>query len=111
MSVHGLNIAADAHMKDVPLTVPADWTPDEYIVRAFGNANYPCIQDGHHTCCLFVLEGRETVHLKPLDAGSQGFPTATKTLISGDTQLSNSTQSSEDRREVASSDPTKSSIS
>ncbi|KAF9341043.1 hypothetical protein BGZ91_011203 [Linnemannia elongata] len=95
----------DTHMKDIPWMVPADWTPGDYIVRAFGNATYPCIQDGLHARCSLVLEDRETVHLKSLDAGGQGCPTITKTLISDDAQLSNSTQSSEGGQEVVSSDP------
>ncbi|KAK5829300.1 hypothetical protein F5H01DRAFT_374671 [Linnemannia elongata] len=95
----------DTHMKDIPWMVPVDWTPGDYIVRAFGNATYPCIQDGLHARCSLVLEDRETVHLKSLDAGGQGCPTITKTLISDDAQLSNSTQSSEGEQEVVSSDP------
>ncbi|KAG9073169.1 hypothetical protein KI688_000956 [Linnemannia hyalina] len=101
----------ETRMKDIPWTVPADWTPGDYIVRAFGDATYPCTQDGHHTRCSLVLEDRETVHLKPLDDGSQGCPTVTKTLIGGDTQSSNSTQSSESGQEIASSDPTNTSNS
>lgn len=111
MSVHGLNIAVDAHMKDIPWTVPADWAPGDYIVRAVGNATYPCIQDGQHTRCSLFLEDRKTAHLKPLDAGGQGCPTVTKTLICDDTQPSNSMQSSEGGQEVASSDPTNTSNS
>ncbi|KAG0060083.1 hypothetical protein BGZ89_012556 [Linnemannia elongata] len=61
--------------------------------------------DGLHARCSLVLEDRETVHLKSLDAGGQGCPTITKTLISDDAQLSNSTQSSEGGQEVVSSDP------
>lgn len=102
----GLNIAVDAHLKDISWTVPADWASGDYIVRAVGNATYPCTQDGHHTRCSLVLEDRETVHLKPLDAGGQGCPTVTKTLISDDIQSNNSTQPSEGGQEVASSDPT-----
>ncbi|KAF9550080.1 hypothetical protein EC957_001566 [Mortierella hygrophila] len=101
----------DTRMKDIPWTVPADWTPGDYIVRAFGNATYPCTQDGHHTRCSLVLEDRETVHLKPLDDGSLGCPTVTKTLIGSDTQSSNSTQFPESGQEVSSSDPTNTSNS
>ncbi|KAF9142844.1 hypothetical protein BGX30_002034 [Mortierella sp. GBA39] len=101
----------DTRMKDIPWTVPADWTPGDYIVRAFGNATYPCTQDGHHARCSLVLEDRETVHLKPLDVGSQGCPTVTRTLIGGDTKSSNSTQSSESGQEIMSSDPTNTSSS
>ncbi|KAF8947945.1 hypothetical protein BGZ47_007213 [Haplosporangium gracile] len=94
----------DTLTRDIPWTVPADWTPGHYIVRAVGNATYPCVQNGHRARCSFVLEDRETVHLKTLDAGSQGCP-ITKTLISENIQSNDSTQSSEDQQKIAPSDP------
>ncbi|KAF9156479.1 hypothetical protein BG015_004960 [Linnemannia schmuckeri] len=95
----------DTHTRDISWTVPADWTPGDYVVRAFGNATYPCVQDRHHARCSVVLEDRETIHLKPLAAGGQGCPSITKTLISENTQSNDLTQSSEDQQEIASSDP------
>ncbi|KAG0297217.1 hypothetical protein BGZ96_007275 [Linnemannia gamsii] len=96
----------DTHTRDIPWTVPVDWTPGDYIVRVFGTATYPCVQDGHNTHCSLVVEDRETVHLMPWNAGSQGCPSVTKTLAGDDSQVSNSIQSSEDERQMASNNPT-----
>ncbi|KAF9097361.1 hypothetical protein BGX23_009064 [Mortierella sp. AD031] len=74
----------DTRTREVSWTVPADWTPGDYVLRAFGNATYPCVEDGYHTHCTLVLEDRETVHLKPLEEESQGCPMITKTLIGVD---------------------------
>ncbi|KAF9207460.1 hypothetical protein BGZ59_011131 [Podila verticillata] len=67
----------DVRGKNLTWTVPSDWTPGDYIVRAFGNATYPCTQEGHRTMCSFPLEDRETLHLLPLTA-SQGCPSGSE---------------------------------
>ncbi|KAF9384010.1 hypothetical protein CPB97_006024 [Podila verticillata] len=67
----------DARGKNLTWTVPSDWAPGDYIVRAFGNASYPCTQEGHRTMCSFPLEDRETLHLLPL-AASQGCPSGSE---------------------------------
>ncbi|KAG0089482.1 hypothetical protein BGZ93_005534 [Podila epicladia] len=68
----------DIRGKNVTWTMPLDWAPGDYIVRAFGNASYPCTQDGHRTMCDIALEDRETLHMLPL-ADSQGCPSGPKT--------------------------------
>ncbi|KAF9316443.1 hypothetical protein BG003_001968 [Podila horticola] len=68
----------DARGKNMTWTVPSDWARGDYIVRAFGNASYPCTQDGQRTTCNFTLEDRETLHLLPL-AASQGCPSGSET--------------------------------
>ncbi|KAF9323219.1 hypothetical protein BG006_001655 [Podila minutissima] len=68
----------DVRGKNVTWTMPSNWVPGDYIVRAFGNASYPCTQNGHRTMCDFALEDRETLHLLPL-AVSQGCPSESET--------------------------------
>ena len=65
----------DDRSKNLTWTVPSDWTPGDYTVRAFGNATYPCSDPttGHRTRCGFTLEDRETLHLQPL-VDSQACP-------------------------------------
>ncbi|KAG0013108.1 hypothetical protein BGZ81_001216 [Podila clonocystis] len=71
----------DNRGKNLTWTVPSDWVPGDYVVRAFGNASYPCAQGGHRTMCDFALEDRETLHLLPL-AASQGCPKGSETMNS-----------------------------
>ncbi|KAF9956192.1 hypothetical protein BGZ72_002944 [Mortierella alpina] len=53
--------------KDVQWTVPTDWPSGDYILRAFGNASYPChigrTVPGEPLRCGFLLEDRITLHL------------------------------------------------
>ncbi|KAF9346692.1 hypothetical protein BGX26_001796 [Mortierella sp. AD094] len=59
--------------------VPADLTPGEYTLRAFGNATYPCndIKNGRHRRCEFVLQDQETLHLQALGADQECPSSAT----------------------------------
>lgn len=63
----------DTREKTVTWTVPNNWPSGDYIVRAFGNASYPCQHGTRREHCDFALEDRETFHLHPL-AASQGCP-------------------------------------
>ncbi|KAG0305064.1 hypothetical protein BGZ97_001253 [Linnemannia gamsii] len=63
----------DTRTKAVTWTVPNDWPPGDYIVRAFGNASYPCQHGTRRERCDFALEDRETFHLHPL-AANEGCP-------------------------------------
>ncbi|KAF9146166.1 hypothetical protein BGX30_003511 [Mortierella sp. GBA39] len=63
----------DTRKKTVTWTVPNNWPSGDYIVRAFGNASYPCQHGTRREHCDFALEDRETFHLHPL-AASQGCP-------------------------------------
>ncbi|KAF8939318.1 hypothetical protein BGZ47_008229 [Haplosporangium gracile] len=65
----------DTRTKTVIWTVPNNWPPGDYIVRAFGNASYSCQNGTRREHCDFALEDRETFHLHPL-AASQGCPLA-----------------------------------
>ncbi|KAF9541874.1 hypothetical protein EC957_002579 [Mortierella hygrophila] len=63
----------DTRAKTVTWTVPNNWPSGDYIVRAFGNASYPCQHGTRREHCDFALEDRGTFHLHPL-AASQGCP-------------------------------------
>lgn len=47
-------------------TVPAHWAPDAYILRAFGNATYPCTEEGIRVFCVLELQDLRVVQLKQL---------------------------------------------
>ncbi|KAF9422642.1 hypothetical protein BGZ94_008525 [Podila epigama] len=72
----------DVRGKDIVWTVPSELAPGDYILRAFGNASYPCTENGRRVLCDLPLQDRETLHLLPLSA-SQGCPTVTATPQSG----------------------------
>ncbi|KAG0275846.1 hypothetical protein BGZ95_008315 [Linnemannia exigua] len=61
--------------KTVTWSVPNDWPSGDYIVRAFGNATYPCHNGARREHCDFALEDRETFHLHQL-AANQGCPSS-----------------------------------
>ncbi|KAK3836208.1 MAG: hypothetical protein J3R72DRAFT_477208 [Linnemannia gamsii] len=65
----------DTRTKTVTWTVPNHWPSGDYIVRAFGNATYPCHHGTRREHCDFALEDRETFHLRPI-AASQGCPSS-----------------------------------
>ncbi|KAF9379958.1 hypothetical protein CPB97_008657 [Podila verticillata] len=56
--------------KNVSWTVPAQWAPGAYILRAFGNATYPCTNDGVRAFCVLELQDRLVVQLKQLPEGA-----------------------------------------
>ncbi|KAI9241298.1 hypothetical protein MVEG_08215 [Podila verticillata NRRL 6337] len=62
--------AQNARGKNVSWTVPAQWAPGAYILRAFGNATYPCTNEGVRAFCVLELQDRIVVQLKqlPVDA-------------------------------------------
>ncbi|KAF9126597.1 hypothetical protein BGW39_006492 [Mortierella sp. 14UC] len=71
----------DTRTKSVTWTVPNDWPSGDYIVRAFGNASYPCQHGTRRGHCDFALEDRETFHLHSL-AASQDCPAASSPMTS-----------------------------
>ncbi|KAF9109637.1 hypothetical protein BGX27_007385 [Mortierella sp. AM989] len=70
----------ESRSRSLSWQVPADFTPGEYTLRAFGNATYPCNDNktGRHRRCELVLEDKETLHLQALNA-EQACPSATTT--------------------------------
>ncbi|KAF9920438.1 hypothetical protein FBU30_009757 [Linnemannia zychae] len=59
----------DLRTKTVTWDVPKHWPLGDYIIRAFGNASYPCQRGAQREHCDFELEDRETFHLQALPVG------------------------------------------
>ncbi|KAG0323552.1 hypothetical protein BGZ99_002726 [Dissophora globulifera] len=59
----------DHRGKNITWSVPQDWTSGDYTLRAFGDAPYPCTENGHRTFCKLQLEARLTIHLQDLQQG------------------------------------------
>ncbi|KAF9558044.1 hypothetical protein EC968_007314 [Mortierella alpina] len=60
----------DTRKKEIQWTVPNDWPSGNYILRAFGNASYPCHigrrpVPGEPVRCGFLLEDRIALRLDP----------------------------------------------
>ncbi|KAF9139788.1 hypothetical protein BGX30_007465 [Mortierella sp. GBA39] len=61
----------DVRSKNITWSIPADLTPGDYILRAFGDAYYYCTENNIRTLCPLPLEDRRTIHVAtPLRAGS-----------------------------------------
>ncbi|KAF8941055.1 hypothetical protein EDD21DRAFT_422129 [Dissophora ornata] len=59
----------DKRAKNITWSVPQDWPSGDYILRAFGDATYPCTENGHRKFCRLQLEDRETIHVHQQTAG------------------------------------------
>ncbi|KAG0026396.1 hypothetical protein BGZ81_006406 [Podila clonocystis] len=62
--------AENVRAKNVTWTVPGQWTPGPYILRAFGDSTYPCTKEGLRIMCVLELQDREIIQLKQLPAGA-----------------------------------------
>ncbi|KAF9544465.1 hypothetical protein EC957_012067 [Mortierella hygrophila] len=61
----------DVRSKNITWSIPADLTPGDYILRAFGDAYYYCTENNIRTLCPLPLEDRRTIHVAtPVKAGS-----------------------------------------
>ncbi|KAF9580618.1 hypothetical protein BGW38_002664 [Lunasporangiospora selenospora] len=85
---------AETRTRSVKWSVPTDWTPGDYIIRAFGNASYPCYErtstGGRQSRCELSLEDQETLRLTVLKEAhacpsasqeTKADPVSSKTLL------------------------------
>ncbi|KAF9412901.1 hypothetical protein BGZ76_005122 [Entomortierella beljakovae] len=66
----------ESRTRSISWQVPADLTPGEYTLSAFGNATYPCndFKSGRRNRCEFYLEDQKALNIHTLSA-DQKCPT------------------------------------
>ncbi|KAG0237918.1 hypothetical protein BGW42_008018 [Actinomortierella wolfii] len=87
----------------VKWTIPSTWADGYYVIRAHGNASFPCVESGMRQFCTLELEDRETIYVQtpetaglcppePSTSASTKDPTAARVLEeSSDTIATDST--------------------